>query len=123
LETLLFGPHAAMRQFALLFACWAPQLVIRYPGCVTQDAFYSLAQYMGMAGYTTKHPLVYTLTFGWFVDLGRMMGHPNFGLFLFMVVQSVLVLCVMVYTIKVLELLNAPVWLRFVALCHSVWMT
>jgi len=119
LEKLFFGRRATLCQAALLLVCWVPQLLLRYPGVVTQDAFYSLAQYQGMEGFTTKHPLAYTLLFGWFVELGRMIGHPNFGLFLFTVGQTVAVACVVVYTSRVLHALGAPCWLQLLLVAVS----
>ncbi|MBO7674642.1 MAG: hypothetical protein J6S63_06495 [Atopobiaceae bacterium] len=116
IERLLFGRHAPLRQMLLLLLCWVPQLLIRFPGYATVDAFHSLAQYQGQIAFSTKHPLIYTLVFGHFVDLGVAMGHPNYGLFLFVALQTLVTAGVIVYTLGTLKALDVPCWLRAITL-------
>lgn len=110
-EAFLLGRFGWLRQALLLVLCWGPQLAIRYPGYVTQDAFHSLAQYYGMTPYTTKHPLIFALTFGKIVDVGAAAGRPNHGLFLFMIIQTALVAFMVLHVTRTLLLLEAPSWL------------
>ena len=122
MNKLLYGKHGVFFQ-ALFMLLWiAPQVCLRYPGYISQDAFHSLAQYYGMTEYTTKHPIIYALTLGKVIDVGASIGHPNYGLFLLILIQTTMVVSAIVYTLWVMQKLGAPQWFCSLTLVVMTFM-
>ena len=86
---------------AIILVCWAPWIALQFPGAVNTDAVSQIYQYQSAAPtlysghlvdaeFVDHHPLFDTLLYGWFLQVGGMMGSQNAGLFLFALVQAVL---------------------------------
>ncbi|MEE8717417.1 MAG: DUF6020 family protein [Coriobacteriales bacterium] len=90
---LLVERHPYTLGALTLLACWAPTLVVMYPGIITQDAYQQLsmvAELPSTDAFTAHHPVLTTLLFG-AVILGLMhLGAPwGVALFSFAVLQAV----------------------------------
>lgn len=75
---------------ALPWLCWA---IAHFPGTMRDDTFAQLFQYRGAVGYYSQHPVLDTLVFGFFWDLGSSLGNAAIGLFVFILIQIVLTSC------------------------------
>ena len=100
--------HAVLKQLLFLLLIWTPQVIIRYPGVAMIDALNSLSQYYGQNPYTSKHPTIFAVLFGFFVDLGKRLGSANLGLFLLVLVQTALLILTILYTIHMMRKLGLP---------------
>lgn len=69
--------------FVLL--CW---LVIYYPGCTNYDINYQLRQFFGLDAWTNSHPAATTAIMGICMQIGKMIGSDNIGMFLYMLLQG-----------------------------------
>lgn len=89
--------------FLLLLLSRIPFLIYYYPGCVPGDTFTSIAQWHGVRDFTadlagagtdvifTNHlPFLTTILYGTFYDFGALLGNPDSGLFLFALLQTLL---------------------------------
>ncbi len=67
--------------------------------------------FYGEQAFTSHHPPFHTWLIGMAVQLGRKMGSANMGLFLFILLQTILFALVLSYSITTMKRLNAPRWL------------
>lgn len=74
----------------LIFVMWLPSMLIDYPAVLIYDGLTQLFQFHGYAPLRTDHPISSTLFINGFFDLGKSMGSPKFGLFMGVVVQSLI---------------------------------
>lgn len=84
---------------AIIYACWAPLLVLLFPGVIWWDTRQQLLQYNGLPNalsegvITDHHPVLDTCLYGWFTDLGRALGSVDAGVYAFCLVQAFLAAC------------------------------
>lgn len=74
----------------VLLACWSPYLIVFFPGTVVWDMAEMAAMQFGLRQMTTWHPVLLTWLFSGCVRLGRAFGSDNLGVFLYTLLQSVL---------------------------------
>lgn len=81
---------------AIIYACWAPLLVLLFPGVIWWDTRQQLLQYNGLpnalseGAVTDHHPILDTYLYGWFTDMGRTLGSIDAGVYIFCLVQAFL---------------------------------
>ncbi|MEE8704425.1 MAG: DUF6020 family protein [Olsenella sp.] len=75
---------------AIPWLCWA---VAHFPGTMRDDTISQLFQYRGAIGYYSQHPVLDTLVFGLFWDLGSSLGNAAIGMFVFILIQIALTSC------------------------------
>ncbi len=115
-DAFLFGKRSFLKIAGIIFICWLPYLLIRYPAAMPLDDIKCLLQYYGVDRYTTQHPIIYTLLLGYFCDLGAYISNIGFGIFLLMLLQVIISICSLTYTIRVMERLKVPHWCCLTAL-------
>ena len=71
---------------ALLIA-WIPQLFVIYPGGYCNDVQDQLLQFFGYTQMADPHPPLFTMIIGSCVWIGNKLSHPNWGLFLYIILQ------------------------------------
>lgn len=108
--------HPFAKSFVVISISWFPHLVIKYPGLLCYDNLNQIAQFFGMREFTTHHPPFHTVLLGSFVKLGQAMGHVNWGLFLFILVQCIFAIAVLSYSISFMGKCKSPDWLKYGAL-------
>lgn len=112
----MFCRKTFIKTLAVLAVIWFPQVLIRYPGAITKDAKRSLLQYWGINPFTTQHPVLYTVFLGKIMDFGNAVGHPAFGLYLFVLIQTVILLFVLAYVLYTMNRFQFPRWLLLLSL-------
>lgn len=95
----------------LLFVCSIPHLVINYPASMCVDSYNQLSQYWGLTPWSSHHPPFSTLLMGTVVRIGYTIS-GNKGLFLYIVLQSIVFSLVAGYTLKVMVDLKCPSLIR-----------
>ncbi|MST56363.1 hypothetical protein FYJ74_10000 [Pyramidobacter sp. SM-530-WT-4B] len=73
-----------------ILLCWAPWLVVYYPGSAVFDGLRSVLEFIGVRPLTDHHPILTTWLIGGLFSLGRRLGNDNLGIFLYVLFQSVL---------------------------------
>lgn len=82
----------------LLLVCWSPYALTLYPGVVLPDSLSSVAQAMGDRPINNHHPVLFTLIVKFFVhDLPT--KSINHGVFLFSIMQSILLATTISYSL------------------------
>ncbi|MFR2054238.1 MAG: DUF6020 family protein, partial [Collinsella sp.] len=96
-QTYAFG--GIVKLGAIIYACWAPLLVLLFPGVIWWDTRQQLLQYNGLpnalseGAITDHHPVLDTYLYGWFTDLGRALGSVDAGVYALCLVQAFLTAC------------------------------
>lgn len=98
-QTYAFG--GIIKLGAIIYACWAPLLVLLFPGVIWWDTRQQLLQHNGLPNalsggvITDHHPVLDTYLYGWFTDLGGAPGSVDAGVYAFCLVQAFLTACVL----------------------------
>jgi len=75
--------------FLAIVVSYLPMLVLLYPGNLPHDGYYQIDQFMGVSPLHNGHPFVSTVVIGSIFSIGRVLGGDNFGVFLYVCIQSV----------------------------------
>jgi len=88
-----------------LLICWAPFIITHYPGILTGDSTSQLLQFVGIKDSTYQllasplsqtvflndsHPVSTTFLLGWFYRFGNLIGSQNVGMFIYIILQSII---------------------------------
>lgn len=112
--------------WGILVFVWFIHLILRYPGAMSYDNWAQLRYYYGFETYTTAQPIFHTWLFGSFIRLAVKLGSPNVGLFLFVLMQSLIMSAVLAWTLELMKRWNTAVWLRtltFAVYCIAPYFT
>ena len=111
--------HNRGLRYAVLALMWAPFLLIKFPGALCWDTWDMLNRYFhGVPN--NHHSIAFTLAAGSLVDAFEAMGHPSWGLWLFVCLIFVLMVFVFGYAWNTLVDLGTPAVARAVLVC--LWM-
>lgn len=114
-----YREHPVLVSFGAVFILWLPHLILSYPANPCPDAYDQLSQFFGLRGYSNHHPVTSTLIMGSLVKVGSPIS-GNFGLFLYVAVQTVIGAWILAYSFYLMRELNTPVWLRILAfVCYT----
>lgn len=95
--------------FGILMAGWLAWLLIHYPGIIhDSDTTSQLLQWYGILPRVNHHPWFDTAVFGWFWDIGLAFGHPNLGLFGYLLFQVSATALGMAFVLTYLAHLGLP---------------
>lgn len=112
----LFWCHPFMTSFCGMMITWSGHIIVKYPAGFCWDASWQLDQAMGGTTLTAHHPIFHSFLMAWFVRLGRLMGSANVGIFLFVIVQAVILALIFAYGIRLLVEMNTQKWILVFAL-------
>ncbi len=101
--THFFTKRGFIKAFLILAVVYGVVVLISYPGTLCWDTLGQIEQVIKGSGYTTHHPLLHTLLVGGLSQLGYVVfGSYDIGLFLYMLLQVVMLAAAMAATICVL---------------------
>ncbi len=98
----------------LLLLCWAPYLIIFFPGTMPFDAHFQLKMYFHLVPFTSHHPPLTNFLMGWLIEFGQILGNESIGVFLHTVIQTLLLAFSMALVIKLFFQLKLPKWLMVI---------
>ena len=99
--------------FALIcFLCWFPYFLYEYPGIMTADSIVQYEQIIGANPMSNHHPVIHTLTIGFFYNIGmKFTGNVNRAISFYTIVQMVfLALCCGRTVVQVKRTLKGGKW-------------
>ena len=133
-----YTKHFVLITILILLLCWLPYIVIYYPGGATGDTSDSIFQFfhsnkswnldtinlLDKNIYINKHhSVLFTVLLGNFIKLGNLFVSNDFGLFLFVIFQVIVLLIIFGYMFNYLKELNIPIWIiisLMIYFCGSV---
>lgn len=86
--------------FALITLFWSIIAITTYPGTFMGDTMDQILMYYGVYDRAAEHPVLSTLTTGWFIQLGEFLGSGNIGIFLLTLFQLTLVSAAFSYAVS-----------------------
>jgi hypothetical protein len=107
-----FFDHTFRNCTILYFLCWLPYILLRFPAGFEYDGYHQIARFM--SGNVTAHwPPASTAFMGIFVFLGdRLFGSTNLGIFVLVLVQSLIGALIFAYCTDTLKKLGVPsIWI------------
>lgn len=124
--SLVYRKYSFWLTWGILVLVWLVHLILRYPGAMSFDNWAQLRYYYGFEMYTTAQPIFHTWLFGSFIRLGVKFGSPNGGLFLFVLMQTLIMSAVLAWTLELMKRWNTVAWLRkltFAVYCIAPYFT
>lgn len=105
--------------FSLLFIiiCWLPYIISFYPIILSPDPSFQIKQFFGIPNkystyvimldpkvtITNHHPVLHTILLGTCLKIGTIIGNDNLGLFLYSIIQILILSSTLAYTICFLK--------------------
>ncbi len=113
----LFEKHPFLFSFVVILICYLPYIIAFYPGLLNPDAVNQIKEIMGIENrymmsvtlidpsviITNFNPVLHTMILGNLFKLGVNIGNVNFGLFLYTIIQVVIVISSFAYSICYLK--------------------
>ncbi|MGN8642163.1 DUF6020 family protein [Catenibacterium mitsuokai] len=110
IQTWIVWQHPFVITFIFLCICWTIPIVLKYPAGICWDASWQIDQGMGNVPLTSHHPIFHTMLMAWFVKFGMQLHSANVGIFLFCVVEAIILALIFSFAIKCLVDLQAKYW-------------
>lgn len=129
----IFIKHSFIMPLVIILICWLPYLIAYYPGIIMADSSNQIKQYFGMnvpeggatasanlinenVKITNHHPVLHTVILGLCMQIGKIIGNDNIGVFIYTVLQVLLLSSTFAYLINYMKKLRIPNWIRTLTL-------
>lgn len=109
-KLVIFEKAPFWTSFIFLLLCWAPYLILYFPGSMSFDSVFQLNMYYGFIPFTVHHPPFSTYFMGWVMNIGKELGNDTIGVFLYTLFQTVLLAGSMAYAIKRMYRYGVNIW-------------
>lgn len=95
-----FSNNPFLVSFLIIFSVWLLVALSSFPSVFMGDSLDQVEQFLGIQTKTAAHPVLSTLFIGSFVKFGQIIGNPNLGLFLYTLIQLLVVAILVAYSIN-----------------------
>ncbi|MBQ9181643.1 MAG: hypothetical protein IJ134_03325 [Bacilli bacterium] len=114
--------HIFIFSLAVILLGWSIYIIAFYPGILSPDPSNQILQFFNVdtlyidtvnlidqsVKITNHHPVLHTVILGGLTKIGHTLGNDNLGIFMYTILQVLILSSVLAYTIKYLEKLNIP---------------
>lgn len=129
----IFNKHPFLFCFIIILICWLPYIISFYPVILSPDPSYQIMQFFHIDNkystysilldpsviITNHHPVIHTLLLGSMVKIGTLLGSVNIGLFLYSIIQILILSSTLSYTIVFLKNIKIPK--KYLLLCLIIY--
>ncbi len=98
-----FKSHPFRNTFFVLIIFWLGHLIVKYPAGQCPDSYTQIKMGLSKSGLTAHHPLVSTLLLAKFVRFGINFGSSNFGIFLYVTIEALILAAIFSCAMEVLQ--------------------
>lgn len=126
----IFEDKPFITSLLTILVFWLIYLVAFYPGILTPDTSYQILQAFNIptkysdwiiqldpnVNITNHHPVLHTLLIGICVKIGQAILNDNFGVFIYTLLQTLLLGSTLAYTIRYLKKIEVPTKIRGIIL-------
>lgn len=108
-----FSEHPYLYSFVFLSICYGIFIILYYPGIINYDNANQIKEMMGMhtryldainpisdSTLTNFNPILHTIMLGGLFKVGYLIGNVNFGMFLYTLIQMIIVISIYSYAIS-----------------------
>lgn len=106
----IINQHPFIFTFVFMMACWMPHLIIKYPAGIGWDASWQISQGLGDTVFTTHHPVFHTMLLTWSIRFGQLFGSANAGIFIYVLIQTIIGALIVSYIVCNLIRLSPAPW-------------
>lgn len=113
----LFESHPFIFSFVIILLCYLPYIIAFYPVIINYDAANQIKEVMGIhtrymdsvillnpnITITNFNPIIHTFLIGGLFKIGHILGNVNFGMFLYSIIQLLIVVSTFAYSIYYLN--------------------
>ena len=100
INKFIFDKKPFIIPWGIILLAWMPYLIAKFPGAMCYDAYNQINQFFGYREFTTHHPPFHTILIGICVKFGQYMNWINIGLFIYILLQTLMLSAILAYTIK-----------------------
>ena len=126
----LFDEHPFVFSLIFILVFWLIYIICFYPIILSPDPSFQIRQYFGIPNkystysimldenvlITNHHPVIHTLLLGTCLKIGTLINNHNLGLFIYSIIQILILSCTLSYTIKFMKKINMSSKFRFIYL-------
>ncbi|HPF83756.1 MAG TPA: DUF6020 family protein, partial [Bacilli bacterium] len=127
----LFEEKPFLFSVIVMIICWLPYIIAFYPAILSPDPSHQIKQFFGIetkymdytiqyenpSTITNHHPVLHTVLLGGCVKIGHVLfDSTNIGLFLYSIIQIIILVSTLAFTIKYMKTLKTPLYLRLMTL-------
>lgn len=126
----LFDKHPIIFSMIFIIILWLPYIICFYPAILSRDGMFQIMQFFNIPNkystyvvlldknviITNHHPVIHTLLLGGSLKLGHMIGNDNFGLFIYSIIQILILSFTLSYTINFMKKIKINKIYRFICL-------
>lgn len=131
----LFNKNTFLFSLIFIIICWLPYIISFYPIILSPDPSFQIRQYFKIPNkystysimidpnvtITNHHPVVHTLLLGTCMKFGTIINNVNIGLFIYSIIQILILSSTLAYTIKFLKEKNiSHIYLFMMLLVYSL---
>lgn len=108
--------HPFLTPWAIIFLCWLPYVLVRFPASLEFDAYRQIMQALGILPFTAHSPPASSFIMGLWVKIGYgLLGSYELGLFLFVLFQTTVCSAIFAYTTLTMRRLRVPEVLQLIS--------
>lgn len=112
----LWQKHPFLVPWAIIFVCWLPYVLVRFPASLEFDAYRQIMQALGILPFTAHSPPASSFIMGLWVKIGyELLGSYEPGLFLFVLFQTTVCSAIFAYTTLTMRRLHVPEILQLIS--------
>jgi len=101
--------HPFLVPWLIIFICWLPYVLMRFPAALEFDAYRQIMQALGILPFTAHSPPASSFIMGLWVKIGHgLFGSYEIGLFLFVLFQTAVCSAIFAYTTLTMRHLQVP---------------
>ncbi len=126
----LLNKHPFIISIVVILIMWMPYIISFYPAILSPDPSFQIKQYFGIPNkysdysilldenviITNHHPVVHTLLLGTCLKIGNIVGSDNLGLFIYSLIQILILSSVLSFTISYMTKIKVPYKYRIITL-------
>lgn len=126
----IFEKHPFIIPLTILLVCYLPYIIAFYPGILSPDPsnqikmfFHIETKYLDYSVLldpnvyiTNHHPVLHTVLLGGLAKIGDLMGSVNIGIFMYSIIQVLIVVSTLSFTIYYMKKLKTPSIIRIITL-------
>lgn len=125
-----FKKHPLLFSTLFILFCWLPYIISFYPIVLSPDPTNQIKGFFNIPTryvdgvelvdenvlITNDNPILHTVLLGGSLSIGHSIGNDNLGLFIYSIIQIIILLSSLIYSIKYMIRINAPNKLIFISI-------
>lgn len=100
-----------IKDMGVFLLLWLPHIVLAYPATMDTDTWAQVEMFYGCRTFTDHFTTIHTWLLGMVTLIGRFFHNGNIGLFIYIIIQSLIFSMILAYEIYRMRELKTPRWL------------